>query len=86
MNYNGHGGPLGWCEERIFSMDDVNLMTNYNKLPLFITATCDFAPYDDPAVVSAGEILINKPNGGAIALMTTTRLVYQDQNRETNIT
>ena len=85
MNYNGHGGPLGWCEERIFSMDDVNLMTNYNKLPLFITATCDFAPYDDPAVVSAGEILINKPNGGAIALMTTTRLVYQDQNREMNI-
>ncbi|HOZ51850.1 MAG TPA: type IX secretion system sortase PorU [Chitinophagaceae bacterium] len=85
MNYNGHGGPLGWCEERIFSMDDVNLMTNINKLPLFITATCDFAPFDDPALVSAGEILLNKPDGGAIALMTTTRLVYQDQNRDMNL-
>lgn len=85
MNYNGHGGPLGWCEERIFSMDDVNLMTNLKKLPLFITATCDFAPYDDPASVSAGEILLNKSDGGAIALMTTTRLVYQDQNREMNL-
>lgn len=84
MNYNGHGGPLGWCEERIFSMDDVNLMKNYNKLPLFITATCDFAPYDDPSIVSAGEILINKPDGGAIALMTTTRLVFQYQNQEMN--
>jgi hypothetical protein len=84
MNYNGHGGPLGWCEERIFSMDDVNLMKNINKLPLFITATCDFAPYDDPSVNSAGEILINKADGGAIGLMTTTRLVYQDQNREMN--
>ncbi len=84
MNYNGHGGPLGWCEERIFSMDDVNLMTNFNKLPLFITATCDFAPYDDPAVYSAGEILLSKPDGGAIALMTTTRLVYQSENREMN--
>lgn len=84
MNYNGHGGPLGWCEERIFSMDDVNLMNNIYKLPLFITATCDFAPFDDPAVVSAGEVLLNKPDGGAIALMTTTRLVYQDQNREMN--
>ncbi len=85
MNYNGHGGPLGWCEERIFSMDDVNLMTNINKLPIFITATCDFAPYDDPAIISAGEILLNKADGGAIALMTTTRLVYQDQNREMNL-
>lgn len=85
MNYNGHGGPLGWCEERIFSMDDVNLMTNIHKLPLFITATCDFAPFDDPSVVSAGEILLNKSDGGAIALMTTTRLVYQDQNRDMNL-
>ena len=85
MNYNGHGGPLGWCEERIFSMDDINQLTNFNKLPLFITATCDFAPYDDPAIVSAGENLLNKPDGGAIALMATTRLVYQDQNREMNL-
>lgn len=84
MNYNGHGGPLGWCEERIFSMDDINLMTNLNRLPLFITATCDFAPFDNPSVNSAGEILLTKPNGGAIALMTTTQLVYADQNRIMN--
>ncbi len=85
VNYNGHGGPLGWCEERIFSMDDINTMTNYNRLPLFITATCDFAPFDNPAVNSAGEILLTKPNGGAIALMTTTQLVYADQNRIMNL-
>ena len=84
MNYNGHGGPLGWCEERIFSMDDVNAMTNINRLPLFITATCDFAPFDNPAINSAGEILLAKPDGGAIALMTTTQLVYADQNRIMN--
>ncbi|MEZ5047785.1 MAG: type IX secretion system sortase PorU [Chitinophagaceae bacterium] len=84
MNYNGHGGPLGWCEERIFSFDDIATLTNKNKLPLFITATCDFAPFDNPGIVSAGEILINKPDGGAIALMTTTQLVYADQNRIMN--
>ncbi len=84
MNYNGHGGPLGWCEERIFSMDDVNIMTNFNRLPLFLTATCDFAPFDNPAVNSAGEILLSKSDGGAIALMTTTQLVYADQNRIMN--
>lgn len=85
MNYNGHGGPLGWCEERIFSMDDVNIMTNFNRLPLFMTATCDFAPYDNPAINSAGEILLTKSDGGAIGLMTTTQLVYADQNRIMNL-
>ena len=85
MNYNGHGGPLGWCEERIFSMDDINDLTNLNKLPLFITATCDFAPFDNPAIQSAGEILLRKPDGGAIGLMTTTQLVYADQNRIMNL-
>lgn len=84
MNYNGHGGPGGWCEERIFSMDDINIMTNFNKLPLFITATCDFAPFDNPSITSAGEILLSKSDGGAIALMTTTQLVYADQNRIMN--
>ena len=85
MNYNGHGGPLGWCEERIFSMDDINDLNNLNKLPLFITATCDFAPFDNPAIQSAGEILLRKPDGGAIGLMTTTQLVYADQNRIMNL-
>lgn len=85
MNYNGHGGPLGWCEERIFSMDDINDLDNLNKLPLFITATCDFAPFDNPAIQSAGEILLRKPDGGAIGLMTTTQLVYADQNRIMNL-
>jgi hypothetical protein len=85
MNYNGHGGPLGWCEERIFSMDDINDLNNLKKLPLFITATCDFAPFDNPAIQSAGEILLRKPDGGAIGLMTTTQLVYADQNRIMNL-
>ena len=85
MNYNGHGGPLGWCEERIFSMDDINVLNNLNKLPLFITATCDFAPFDNPAIQSAGEILLQKRDGGAIGLMTTTQLVYADQNRIMNL-
>lgn len=84
MNYNGHGGPHSWCDERIFTQNDINSLQNINKLPLFITATCDFAPFDNPADYSAGEILLAKPNGGAIALMTTTQLVYADQNETLN--
>jgi hypothetical protein len=51
---------------------------------LFITASCDFAPHDDPAKNSLGAgILTGSPNG-AIALLTTTRLVFAYSNRVIN--
>ena len=40
-----------------------------------MTATCEFTRYDDPTRVSAGEQLILNPNGGAIALYSTSRTV-----------
>lgn len=50
-------------------------------MPLFITATCEFAPFDW-VENSGGELLMNKLNGGACALFTTTRAVYQFANRQ----
>jgi hypothetical protein len=79
VNYNGHGGPQAWCEERIFHISDINTFYNINKLPLFLTATCDFAPYDQ-ILESAGEKLLTYDQGGAIGLMTTTALVFQYEN------
>lgn len=46
LNYVGHGGPLGLSKERILTVDDISQWENTTKLPLFITATCEFAPYD----------------------------------------
>jgi hypothetical protein len=80
MNYNGHGGPSNWTSERILSSEDINSMDNTTKLPLFITATCDFATFDNPEKLSAGEMLMTKTNGGAIALMTTTQIVFSGEN------
>jgi len=62
----------------------VNNFKNENKLPLFITATCDFAPFDNPTTNSLGEDLIVRPKTGAIALMTTTRVVFAFSNRVMN--
>jgi len=84
MNYVGHGGEAGWAHERILKIDDIQSWTNTDKLPLFITATCSFSRYDNPEKVSAGELLMVKPNGGAIALMTTVRLVYASANEKLN--
>ena len=40
--------------------------------------------YDDPDEITAGEVLINNANGGAIALVTTSRLVFSSSNRIIN--
>ncbi|HUR67033.1 MAG TPA: type IX secretion system sortase PorU, partial [Chitinophagaceae bacterium] len=83
-NYNGHGGPKRLAEETILDQDMVNHLNNPYRLPLFITASCDFAPYDNPTVNSLGENILLRPKTGAIALMTTTRLVFAFSNRIMN--
>ncbi|HVE60544.1 MAG TPA: type IX secretion system sortase PorU, partial [Chitinophagaceae bacterium] len=83
-NYSGHGGAHRLAEEVIIDQQIVNTWNNANRLPLFITATCDFAPYDNPTINSLGENLLLRPKTGAIALMTTTRLVFAFSNRIMN--
>lgn len=83
-NYSGHGGPPRLAEEVILDQQIVNSFNNNYRLPLFITATCDFAPYDHPGTHSLGEDLLVRPQTGAIALMTTTRVVFAFSNRILN--
>ena len=83
-NYNGHGSYTRLAEEVALEKDIVDTWTNTYRLPLFITATCDFAPYDNPADNSLGENVLLREKTGAIALMTTTRLVFAYSNRIMN--
>lgn len=83
-NYSGHGGNSRLADEAILDVDMISNWNNEKKLPLFITATCDFAPYDDPGLQSIGENLVLQPKSGAIALMTTTRIVFAFSNRIIN--
>lgn len=85
MNYNGHGNITTLSHDRILTQDDYNNWKNINQLPIMVTATCTFSKFDDPSYVSSGEQLIIKPDGGAIALLTTTQLVYQYLNRPMNV-
>ena len=77
VNYVGHGGEIGWASERVLELSDITNFTNISKLPLFITATCEFTRYDDPTRVSAGELLLLNPNGGAMGLFSTSRTVSE---------
>ncbi len=84
FNYSGHGGEVGLGHERFLQISDINSWTNYNKLAVFITATCEFTRYDDPKRVSAGELTFFSKTGGAIALFTTTRATYASSNLALN--
>jgi hypothetical protein len=84
VNYTGHGGPLGWTQERILEIDQIQKWDNIDNLPLFMTATCKFSYFDNPKEKSAGEYLLLNPVGGAIALLSTTRLVFSGPNYTLN--
>jgi hypothetical protein len=78
--YLGHGGERGWAQERVLETSDIINWENFDRLPLFMTATCSFTGYDNPSTVTAGEETLLNPRGGAIALMTTVRAVYATEN------
>lgn len=79
INYAGHGGETGWSQEQILTVQDILSWTN-SRMPLFITATCEFGRYDDPNVVSGAELAQLDRTGGAIGLLTTTRPVFANTN------
>ncbi len=81
VNWVGHGGETNWAHERIFNMADIIPLDNKEKLPLFITATCEFGRYDLPDRTAAEWLVVN-PKGGGIASITTVRLVYQSANEQ----
>lgn len=83
INYVGHGGEVGVAEERVITVPQIQAWKNSNALNLMVSATCEFTKYDDPQRVSAGEWVSLNPEGGAIALMTTTRSVYFSVNTYT---
>ena len=84
VDYIGHGGVRGWAHERILNTTTIREWTNKNRLPVFMTATCELSRYDDPSEESAGEMLIFNPNGGAVGMLTTTRTVFSGGNQELN--
>lgn len=82
VNYTGHGSTSSWAAENLLTLSDINSLAS-PRLPLWITATCDFTRFDD-VQTSAGEVAFLNPKGGAIALLTTSRVVYASQNSALN--
>lgn len=80
MLYTGHGGVRGLTSESVFANSDINRLDNYDYMPFVYTATCEFTKYDNPLLVSAGEQMFLNPHGGSVAMFTTCRPTYGQQN------
>ncbi len=79
LNYTGHANEKYLADEKVLDISEINKWSNTNKLPIFVTATCEFSRFDADET-SAGEEILFNPLGGGIGLFSTTRLVYSGAN------
>ncbi|MBC7654096.1 MAG: type IX secretion system sortase PorU, partial [Oligoflexus sp.] len=84
INYTGHGGENGWAAERVLTLDDIKSWKNNNNLPIIFTATCSFSRWDDPEIVSGGELALIQKDNGVPSIFSTTRVVFASYNFDLN--
>ncbi|MCL2414675.1 MAG: type IX secretion system sortase PorU [Bacteroidales bacterium] len=82
LNYQGHSGPVTLADEDIMNVADIQNFSNIDRLFVFFTASCNFAQYDDPNLISGGEWSVLSPRGGAVAHIGATRVAYTHPNDE----
>lgn len=84
LNYTGHGNYLRLSEEAVISKSEMQLWNNPGKLPIMVTASCDFAPYDQPGIAPIGLDALMQNEKGVIALVAANRLVFAYSNKQIN--
>ena len=82
VNYSGHGSTEVLSHELVMNKSDMTTLKS-KRLPFWITASCDIAPFDSP-VESMGMNLAYNTEGGAIGMLATTRTVYASLNGTIN--
>jgi hypothetical protein len=81
MNWTGHGNPRVWAHEWVFVRETtIPQLNNRDRLTFITAATCDFSRLDDPREQSGGELLVSREQGGAIGVLSSSRIVWSDQN------
>lgn len=82
MNYTGHGAPYQLSHEKVLQTSDFKNWTS-PRLPLWVTAACDIAPFDmNEQNIACTAVLNNQ--GGAMGFVGTARTVYSTPNRTLN--
>jgi len=85
INFIGHGHAKLWTHEHILVIsDDLPRMNNGPRQAFWIAATCDFGRFDNPDFQSFAEQLVTVAERGAIAVFSSCRLAYPDENVSLN--
>jgi len=84
LNYTGHGNYSRLAEEAVITQNEIQQWDNAQKLPLMITASCDFAPFDQPQLSPIGFDAFLKEGKGIVGLVAASRLVFAYNNKEIN--
>lgn len=82
VDYTGHSGTTNWSAENLLTSADIVKLSS-PRLPIWFTASCEFTRFD-AAETSAGELAFLNEKGGAIALFSTSRVVYDNPNDDLN--
>ncbi|WP_157972070.1 type IX secretion system sortase PorU [Pleomorphovibrio marinus] len=84
INFIGHGNETTLTAEEIITAADIKDWPENVKLPIFVTATCEFGRHDSPFIRSGAEDLLFASGKGAIGLLTTGRPVFSSINFSLN--
>ena len=83
FTYVGHAGAIAFTKKnKMWTTGDV-ARTAYPYYPIVSTACCNVAHYDNDSRGIA-ELMFHKRDGGAIALLTSSRMVFASGNDKLN--
>ncbi len=79
FNYNGHGSPDRLSHKFLIYKEDMAANVS-QALPLWIYASCEISPYDQP-ISDLGRNALYNVDGGAVGVICAARSVYSNYNR-----
>ena len=74
VNYLGHGSVEVWGNGSLLANADAATMTNGKRLPVFLILDCLNGYFHDVYTTSMAESLLLAPNGGAVAVWSSSGL------------
>ncbi len=78
VNYAGHGATTFWAASGFYTVNDLPLMTNGNRLTIFTLLTCLNGYFVTPTIESFAEEAMKVPNNGAVAVWASSGLTTPD--------
>jgi hypothetical protein len=74
VNYTGHGGPDVWAQENLLNTAGALGLKNADRLPFVTALSCMNGLFHDVFGDSLAESLLKAPDGGAIAVWSSSGL------------